>query len=68
MLTLNRLHLEDNQVDSDETEEGVLSNFLDEDSKIVTDFLIKTDKTIYHKTDGENENYKFLHSIMWISK
>ena len=41
-----------------ETEEGVLSNFLDEDSKIVTDFLIKTDKTIYHKTDGENENYK----------
>ena len=41
-----------------ETEEGVLSNFLDEHSKIVTDFLTKTDKTIYHKTDGENENYK----------
>ena len=28
--------------------EDVLSNFLDEDSKIVTDFLIKTDKAIYH--------------------
>ena len=34
------------------------SNFLNTEENIVTDFLVKTDRTIYHKTDGENENYK----------
>ena len=34
------------------------SNFLNTEENIVTDFLVKTDRTIYHKTDGENESYK----------
>jgi len=33
------------------------SNFLDSESKIVSDFFTSTDRTIYHKTDGENEKY-----------
>jgi len=33
------------------------SNFLDSESNIVSDFFTSTDRTIYHKTDGENEKY-----------
>ena len=40
-----------------ETETDGFSNFLDSDSNIVSDFFTSTGRTIYHKTDGENEKY-----------
>lgn len=40
-----------------ETETDGFSNFLDSESNIVSDFFTSTDRTIYHKTDGENEKY-----------
>ena len=40
-----------------ETETDGFSNFLDTESNIVSDYFTSTDRTIYHKTDGENQKY-----------